>query len=1030
MSTHIQILSKANIKAFDAPPKFDSIERNKFFRLPEWAKEFVDSKTTITTKVGFIMQLAYFKSTKKIFNPRNFFYEDDIKLIAKRFDIPLEEIKIQDFSDRAYNINKKLILEKYGFLPFDEKTRALLKEEAAYLASKHLKLEFMFISLVDFLKRKKIEIPSYHAISEIITEALIDYEKNLSEVIENNITDEQKGALEELFGIPEKRYKKEQDNLEIKRYKLTWLKKSYQSLREHKIKQNIYDLDYLKSLFFHLQPLIESLNLSPEVIKYYAYIVIKSQASQIYRRNEKKVLFLIAFIIHRFYEIQDTLMETLLQSVQSALTKTTNTHKEKFYEFRKTKSKAIGEISEFSKLSQKAFEAMEIILNSPDLSSDAKVDAIKKVIGQVKNTKYKELPEKINSLENFSKNISKNGDYYDVLEAQSLKLQRKVSEIVKSIEFDGKTSKKHLIEAIDYYKKTDKLRGNKVPLNFLDIEEEDLIFDVNGKFRISLYKALLFIKISDAIKSGNLNLNYSYKYLSFDNYLLPEDHWEANKDLILERAGLSKLCSFEKIKPHLEKEVKTLYEKVNHNIFTGKNKYIKFDSKGNMKNIITPKIDKEYTYKTSRLFSKVKFVSLLEILSTVNDVTNFLDPVKHWMIKDVRKNPELKNIIAGIIGYGCNIGANKIAEISRDINKDELYNTINWYFSIDNLELANNKIIEFVERLNLINLFKNPEGLIHTSSDGQKYNIAVESLNASYSYKYFGKGKGLSVYSFIDETHRLFYSTVINNSEKEATYVIDGLMHNDVIESEIHSTDSDGYSEIIFGLTHLLGISFAPRIKNLKDQHLYSFQKASELKRLAYKIRSQKKINTKIIEKNWDNILRFVATIKLKHTTASQLLHRLNSYSKQHPLYQALREFGRIIKTIFLLNYIDDVKLRQAIEKQLNKSENINKFANAVFHGNNQEFQQDTKEEQIIAENCKRLIENSIICWNYLYLSQRILEAKSKKQKQNIINTLKNGSIVVWQHVNLQGEYDFSEKTLKKSIKFNIPDILKVEIDA
>jgi TnpA family transposase len=108
----------------------------------------------------------------------------------------------------------------------------------------------------------------------------------------------------------------------------------------------------------------------------------------------------------------------------------------------------------------------------------------------------------------------------------------------------------------------------------------------------------------------------------------------------------------------------------------------------------------------------------------------------------------------------------------------------------------------------------------------------------------------------------------------------------------------------------------------------------------------------------------------LKETTASQLLKRLSSYSRQHPLYRALKAFGQIIKSTYLLQYIDDVALRQAVEKQLNKLESSNKFAKAVFYGNNQEFQQETKEEQIIAEGCKRLIENAIILWNYLYISK------------------------------------------------------------
>lgn len=1027
MSTHIKILNKTDIKVFDEPPKFDSVERNNFFRLPKWGKELVEKMKTDVNKTGFILQLCYFKATNKFFHPKKS-YKDDLKFVTKKFDISLEKVNFQNFSTTIFNRNKTLILEKYGFRSFDKETRLLLKKEALFLSSTQIKLEFLFISLVEFLKRKKIEVPTYHAISEMITEALIDYEKGLSVLIENNITDKQKELLEELLEFDDEKQIEEQRHLKNKRHKLTWLKKSHESTQPYKIKENILDLEYLQSLFFHLEPLVKSLNLSPEVIKYYAYIVMTSQVFQISRRNEKSYLFLIAFIIHKFYTLQDLLIDTLLQSVKHTINNTLETQKEVFYENRETKTKIINEASEFSILSWSTFEKIKNIVNSSVLSSNEKVVAVKEVLGLVTNEKYEALPEKLYSLEKFSDRLLKNEDYYDILENKSLKLQNRASQIVKNIEFDSQNSKKPLVEAIEYYKNKDVITGSNAPCDFLDTEEDDIIFNEKGKFRVSLYKALLFDKIADSIKSGTLNLNYSYKYLSFDNYLIPKEQWESNKELILERAGLSKVSTFNTIEPYLKQNLGNLYKKVNENIFTGKNEYLKFDANGKIK-LTTPKVDKEELYNTAELFSKTKFVPLFEILTAVNGATNFLDTMKHWEIKHIRKKPEVKDFIAGIIGYGCNIGIQKIADISRNINKNELTNIINWYFSIDNLNQANDKILEFTDRLEIPRLFRNSSKITHTSSDGQKYNIAVESLNANYSFKYFGKGKGVTVYSFIDESHRLFYSTVINSSEKEAAYVIDGLMYNDVVQSDIHSTDTHGYSEIIFAVSHLLGFSFAPRIKNFKKQKLYSFQKKSELKNLGYKILPDKKINTEVIEKNWDDILRFIATIKLKHTTASQLLLRLSSYSKQHPLYQALKAFGRIIKTIFLLTYIDDLKLRQSIEKQLNKLENANKFAKAVFHGNNQEFQQETKEEQIIAETCKRLIENSIICWNYLYLSQRILEAKHEKQKQHIINIIKNGSVVVWQHINLQGEYDFSEKALKKSIKFNIPDILKVKIN-
>jgi TnpA family transposase len=59
---------------------------------------------------------------------------------------------------------------------------------------------------------------------------------------------------------------------------------------------------------------------------------------------------------------------------------------------------------------------------------------------------------------------------------------------------------------------------------------------------------------------------------------------------------------------------------------------------------------------------------------------------------------------------------------------------------------------------------------------------------------------------------------MISASDCESAYVINDLRHNDVIKSDIHSTDTHGYTESLFGITHLLGFSFAPRIMGLEKQ--------------------------------------------------------------------------------------------------------------------------------------------------------------------------------------------------------------------
>lgn len=161
--------------------------------------------------------------------------------------------------------------------------------------------------------------------------------------------------------------------------------------------------------------------------------------------------------------------------------------------------------------------------------------------------------------------------------------------------------------------------------------------------------------------------------------------------------------------------------------------------------------------------------------------------------------------------------------------------------------------------------------------------------------------------------------------------------------------------------------------------------------------------------------MRLVCTIKLKETTASDIFRRLNSYSKQHELYKTIKAFGQIIKSDFILKYLDDLELRQAIEKQLNKVELANKFTKAVAIGSPREYKQGSKEEQEITESCNRLIKNAIICWNYMFLEKRLKKLPEGKQKETLLTAIKNHSPISWAHINLLGEYDFSENKMKDS---------------
>jgi len=115
-------------------------------------------------------------------------------------------------------------------------------------------------------------------------------------------------------------------------------------------------------------------------------------------------------------------------------------------------------------------------------------------------------------------------------------------------------------------------------------------------------------------------------------------------------------------------------------------------------------------------------------------------------------------------------------------------------------------------------------------------------------------------------------------------------------------------------------------------------------------------------------------------------------------------EFGQIPKSLFILQVIDDPVLRQAIEKQLDRIEHVHRFTRAVSVRSPREFLQAEKEEQEIAEGFKRLIKNCIICWNYLYLSQKLEEITDAESREALLDAVAHGSAVAWRHLNLLGE--------------------------
>lgn len=283
-------------------------------------------------------------------------------------------------------------------------------------------------------------------------------------------------------------------------------------------------------------------------------------------------------------------------------------------------------------------DRMEKILYSKEFSLDNKVEFCKRILANTKKN-TDELKENIEEIKKESKKSLNNNDFYDVLQSKSIKLQNRVSDIIKNIEFDKNSSSKKIIEAIDYYKLKNGNIDNNAPDSFIkDESKKEAIEDENGKFRISLYKVFLFQEAADAIRAGRLNIKYSYRFKSIDEYLINKELWKNNKTELLERAGLTQFNNFEKIIEELETLTNKQFRETNKNITNGKNKDISFKKDGSY-NLETPKTEKDDNISVSDLFTVLENIPLTEIMGDVNNAVSFLESFEHHNLKHTRKKP-------------------------------------------------------------------------------------------------------------------------------------------------------------------------------------------------------------------------------------------------------------------------------------------------------------------------------------------------------------------------------------------------------
>jgi TnpA family transposase len=352
--------------------------------------------------------------------------------------------------------------------------------------------------------------------------------------------------------------------------------------------------------------------------------------------------------------------------------------------------------------------------------------------------------------------------------------------------------------------------------------------------------------------------------------------------------------------------------------------------------------------------------------------------------------------------YGCYLGPTQTARSLKDVDRFQVAYVNQHHITEQKLLDVNVHVINRYNRFVLPQLWGSGQ---RAAADGTKWDVYEQNLLSEYHIRYGGWG-GIGYYH-VSDTYIALFSSFIACGVWEAIHILDGLLENrsEIRPDTLHA-DTQGQSETVFGLAYLLAIQLMPRIRHWKHLTLYAPSERFALEQIEH-LRElfSDTIAWTLIKTHLPDMLRVALSISQGKVRASTILRKLGTYSRKNKLFAAFRELGRVVRTIFLLQFINDEDLRRTINAATNIAEAWNGFVQWVAFGGEGVIRQNNREEQRKIIRYNHLVANLIVFHNVVSMTH-VLQALIDEGYPVTPDIIARLSPYKTEHINRFGRYE------------------------
>jgi TnpA family transposase len=468
-------------------------------------------------------------------------------------------------------------------------------------------------------------------------------------------------------------------------------------------------------------------------------------------------------------------------------------------------------------------------------------------------------------------------DHLHLLTAGYGQVRRYAPRLLETFDFRAARVAAPLMTAIETLRVMNRKNARKVPddapTSFLRKRWKPYVFTDGGIDR-QFYELAVLTELKNGLRAGDVSVPGSRQFKDFEEYLLRRDRFVELRDakalpVAIEVDG--ERC--------LRTRLALLKEKlhqVDHLASDGELPDAEITGELLKVSPLKKSVPEEAEQLEDEAFAIMPHLKITELLLEVDQWVEFTRHFAHLRTGDSAKDRSL--LLTVILADAINLGLAKMAEACPGTTFYKLDTLRAWHVREETYSKALAEIVNYQHKLP----FSRHWGAGTTSSsDGQYFRVGGRGEHTGQVNARYGSGPGVTFYTHISDQYAPFHTKVINATVRDATHVLDGLLyHESDLRIEEHYTDTAGFTDHVFGLCHLLGFRFAPRIRDLADRRLYVPDKAKLYPSLLPFVGGT--INVKQILAQWPEILRLASSIRIGTVTSSLILRKLANYPRQN----------------------------------------------------------------------------------------------------------------------------------------------------